>query len=142
MSIGEREIPLTGTALAPASGWAAIRPLLLRLHFYAGVFVGPFLLIAALTGIAYIHMPQLEQALHAQELHVPAALGVIWGCRMWWYRRPTRGQTRFGRPPLRGTWRRVPGRVLAPLFVGAAMIGYFLPVLDVLLCLRKREVVS
>jgi uncharacterized iron-regulated membrane protein len=77
---------------------------------------------------------------------------VIWGYRMWWHRRPTRGQTRFGRPPLRGTWRRVPGRVLAPLLVGAAAIGYFLPllglsllgflVLDVLLGLRRREVVS
>lgn len=27
-----------------------LRPLLLRLHFYAGVFVGPFILIAAITG--------------------------------------------------------------------------------------------
>jgi quinol-cytochrome oxidoreductase complex cytochrome b subunit len=46
----------------------------------------------------------------------------------------------------------VPGRVLAPLFVAAAVIGYFLPVLgmsllgflvlDILLGLRKREVVS
>jgi uncharacterized iron-regulated membrane protein len=77
MSIGERETPLTGTSPAPATGWAAIRPLLLRLHFYAGVFVGPFLLIAALTGIAYIYTPQLEQALYAHELHVPAAPGVV-----------------------------------------------------------------
>ncbi|WP_344855758.1 PepSY domain-containing protein [Amycolatopsis ultiminotia] len=63
--------PVAGT------GWGAIRPLLLRLHFYAGVFVGPFLLIAALTGIAYVWTPQLEQAVYADELHVPAAAGAL-----------------------------------------------------------------
>ncbi|KAA9154668.1 PepSY domain-containing protein [Amycolatopsis acidicola] len=75
MSIGERETPVTGTV--PVTGWAAIRPLLLRLHFYAGVFVGPFLVVAALTGIAYVYTPQLEQALYAHELHVPAAPGAV-----------------------------------------------------------------
>ncbi|MFD2491242.1 PepSY-associated TM helix domain-containing protein [Amycolatopsis jiangsuensis] len=60
-----------------APGWAAIRPLLLRLHFYAGVFVGPFLLVAALTGIAYVWTPQVEQAVYAHELHVPAAPGAV-----------------------------------------------------------------
>ncbi|MGC7094507.1 PepSY-associated TM helix domain-containing protein [Amycolatopsis lurida] len=48
------------------------RPLLLRLHFYAGVFVGPFLLVAALTGLLYIFTPQLEQVVYDHELHVPA----------------------------------------------------------------------
>ena len=33
-----------------AGTWAVLRPLVLRLHFYAGLFVGPFLLVAALTG--------------------------------------------------------------------------------------------
>jgi uncharacterized iron-regulated membrane protein len=77
MSIAERETPAAVTTPVPAVGWAAIRPLLLRLHFYAGVFVGPFLVIAALTGIAYIYTPQLEQALYDHELHVPAAPGVL-----------------------------------------------------------------
>ncbi len=31
----------------------SLRPLLVRLHFYAGVFVGPFILIAAVTGLLY-----------------------------------------------------------------------------------------
>ncbi|MGW4398613.1 PepSY-associated TM helix domain-containing protein [Amycolatopsis nivea] len=62
---------------ARVAGWAAVRPLVLRLHFYAGVFVGPFLLVAALTGIAYVWTPQLEQAVYAHELHVPAAAGVV-----------------------------------------------------------------
>ena len=30
--------------------WAQLRPLVLRLHFYAGIFVAPFLLVVALTG--------------------------------------------------------------------------------------------
>jgi len=77
MSIAEREASPAATTPAPAAGWAALRPLLLRLHFYAGVFVGPFLVIAALTGIAYIYTPQLEQALYDHELHVPAGPGAL-----------------------------------------------------------------
>ena len=66
------------TAVAPpAFTWAALRPLLLRLHFYAGVFIGPFLLVAAVTGLAYVWTPQLEQAVYDHELHVPAAPGVL-----------------------------------------------------------------
>ncbi|QWF85272.1 PepSY-associated TM helix domain-containing protein [Amycolatopsis sp. CA-230715] len=74
MSISEREEAVIGE---PVTGWAAVRPLLLRLHFYAGVFAGPFLIIAALTGIAYVYTPQLEQAIYDRELHVPAAPGAL-----------------------------------------------------------------
>jgi uncharacterized iron-regulated membrane protein len=77
MSIGEREVPLTGVTAPPLSGWAALRPLVMRLHFYAGVFVAPFLLIAAISGIAYVYTPQLEQAIYAHELRVPDAPGSI-----------------------------------------------------------------
>ncbi|MFF5291933.1 PepSY-associated TM helix domain-containing protein [Paractinoplanes globisporus] len=45
-------------------------PLLLRLHFYAGLFVAPFLLVAALTGLAYTFTPQLEKIVYADELTV------------------------------------------------------------------------
>ncbi|WP_244223431.1 PepSY-associated TM helix domain-containing protein [Amycolatopsis circi] len=75
MAIGIDDAPRTERE--PATGWAALRPLVLRLHFYAGVFVGPFLLVAALTGIAYVWTPQLEQAVYAHELHVPAAAGSV-----------------------------------------------------------------
>ncbi|WP_370938259.1 PepSY-associated TM helix domain-containing protein [Amycolatopsis sp. cg13] len=75
MAIGTDDAPRTERELA--TGWAALRPLVLRLHFYAGVFVGPFLLVAALTGIAYVWTPQLEEALYSQELHVPAAAGAV-----------------------------------------------------------------
>jgi uncharacterized iron-regulated membrane protein len=47
-------------------------PLLLRLHFYAGVLVAPFLLVAALTGLAYAFTPQMERAYYADEYVVTA----------------------------------------------------------------------
>ncbi|MBK1788723.1 PepSY-associated TM helix domain-containing protein [Prauserella cavernicola] len=53
----------------PPSRWT-LRPLLLRLHFYAGILVGPFILIAALTGLLYIFSPQLDEAIYDHELHV------------------------------------------------------------------------
>ncbi|MEU9736424.1 PepSY domain-containing protein [Streptomyces sp. NPDC048002] len=49
------------------SGWW---PLLTRLHFYAGVLVAPFLLVAALTGLAYTAVPQLDRIVYGQELRV------------------------------------------------------------------------
>lgn len=45
--------------------------LLRRLHFYAGVFVGPFLLIAALSGALYALTPAMEEGIYDKELHVP-----------------------------------------------------------------------
>jgi uncharacterized iron-regulated membrane protein len=51
-------------------GLTGLRPLLLRLHFYAGVFVAPFVLIAAVTGLLYTVSPQLEHLVHAHELMV------------------------------------------------------------------------
>lgn len=53
---------------------------------------------------------------------------VILGYRMWWLRRPTRSERPVpGRPPARGAWRRIPGRILAPAVVAAAVLGYYLP---------------
>ena len=58
---------------APAeTARTSLRPLLLRLHFYAGILVAPFLLIAALTGLLYVFTPQLESTVYDHELHVPA----------------------------------------------------------------------
>jgi len=64
----------SGTDLARQprrAGW--LSPLLLRLHFYAGVFVGPFVLVAAASGALYALTPQVEQAVYDHELHAPAA---------------------------------------------------------------------
>ncbi|MFD8870876.1 PepSY-associated TM helix domain-containing protein [Streptomyces sp. NPDC059590] len=51
--------------------WAALRPLVLRLHFYAGVLVAPFLLVAAATGLLYAASFQVEKIVYDHELSVP-----------------------------------------------------------------------
>ncbi|MGC6389000.1 PepSY-associated TM helix domain-containing protein [Ewingella sp. S1.OA.A_B6] len=48
---------------------AAILALLKRIHFYIGLFVGPFIFVAALTGTLYVLTPQLESHLYAHELY-------------------------------------------------------------------------
>ncbi|HWM38957.1 MAG TPA: PepSY-associated TM helix domain-containing protein [Streptomyces sp.] len=54
----------------------------------------------------------------------------VWGYRMWWLRRPTRKESwAMGRAPVRGAWRRVPVRILAPLVLSTAVVGYYLPLL-------------
>lgn len=47
---------------------AAILDLLIRLHFYIGIFVGPFIFTAALTGTLYVLTPQIENRLYAHQL--------------------------------------------------------------------------
>ncbi len=42
-----------------------------RWHFYAGLFVIPFLIMLALTGIIYLFKPQLDNLLYADLLLVP-----------------------------------------------------------------------
>ena len=45
--------------------------LLRRLHFYAGILVGPFILVAALSGAGYAITTTLEQLVYDHELHAP-----------------------------------------------------------------------
>ncbi|MFE6640757.1 PepSY-associated TM helix domain-containing protein [Streptomyces tendae] len=59
-----------GTTSSPPVSWNALRPILLRLHFYAGVLIGPFLLVAAVTGLLYTATPQIEAVVYRHELHV------------------------------------------------------------------------
>ncbi|KUL22385.1 PepSY-associated TM helix domain-containing protein [Actinoplanes awajinensis] len=54
---------------------SALGALLLRLHFYAGVLIAPFLLVAALTGLAYTITPQLDSIVYGDELTVAATGG-------------------------------------------------------------------
>lgn len=44
-------------------------PLLLRLHFYIGLLVGPFIFIAALSGGLYAISPQFEDVVYASTLN-------------------------------------------------------------------------
>jgi uncharacterized iron-regulated membrane protein len=60
-----------GVPVRRPRGW--LSPLLLRLHFYAGIFVGPFILVAAVSGALYALTPQLERAVYADELTAAAA---------------------------------------------------------------------
>ena len=48
-------------------GW---RPLIARLHFYAGVLVAPFILVAAVTGGLYALAPTMERFVYADVLFV------------------------------------------------------------------------
>lgn len=41
-----------------------------RWHFYAGLFVAPFILIAAVTGLLYAVIPQIDSAVYRHELTV------------------------------------------------------------------------
>lgn len=65
------ETPAAEPAPARTPGtWAALRPLLLRLHFYAGLLIAPLLLVAATTGLLYAGSWQAEKFLYADELTV------------------------------------------------------------------------
>ncbi|MHC2798834.1 PepSY-associated TM helix domain-containing protein [Corynebacterium hesseae] len=49
----------------------ALRSFIQRIHFYGGMFVGPFILIAALTGCLYAVAPSLEKVVYHDVLTVP-----------------------------------------------------------------------
>ncbi|SMX91635.1 Uncharacterized iron-regulated membrane protein [Brevibacterium antiquum] len=53
-------------------GTSWLGQLLRRLHFYAGIFVGPFIFIAALSGALYAISPQIEKVVYADELTTSA----------------------------------------------------------------------
>ncbi|UZG55327.1 PepSY-associated TM helix domain-containing protein [Rhodococcus opacus] len=73
MSIPELERD-TPVASSPASKVSSpprsFRPLILRLHFYAGILVAPFLVIAAVSGGLYALAPSVEQLVYRDYLHV------------------------------------------------------------------------
>ncbi|ANN68080.1 PepSY-associated TM helix domain-containing protein [Bordetella bronchialis] len=48
---------------------AAVMALITRLHFYIGLFVGPFILVAAVTGTLFVLTPQIENRLYAGQLY-------------------------------------------------------------------------
>ncbi|WP_246158538.1 PepSY-associated TM helix domain-containing protein [Catellatospora sichuanensis] len=50
--------------------YSGFGPLLRRMHFYAGLLVAPFLLLAALTGLLYAFTPQIDQIAYHDQLHV------------------------------------------------------------------------
>ncbi|QNP74334.1 PepSY domain-containing protein [Streptomyces roseirectus] len=65
------DAPTAEAAPKKRGPWAPLRPLILRLHFYAGILVAPFLLVSATTGLLYAASFQVEKAVYAHELTVP-----------------------------------------------------------------------
>ncbi|WP_328773334.1 PepSY-associated TM helix domain-containing protein [Streptomyces sp. NBC_00286] len=68
---GAPDTPESDKPAPRRSVWAPLRPLVLRLHFYAGVLVAPFLLVAATTGLLYAASFQAEKIVYAHEMNVP-----------------------------------------------------------------------
>ncbi|WP_330330091.1 PepSY domain-containing protein [Streptomyces sp. NBC_00536] len=66
--------PATTPAPAPRprrrGAWAALRPLVLRVHFYAGLLMAPLLFVAAATGLMYALSFQAEKVVYSDELTV------------------------------------------------------------------------
>ncbi|MQY22831.1 PepSY-associated TM helix domain-containing protein [Nocardia macrotermitis] len=60
----------SGQPAAQSDSRRAVAALAMRLHFYAGVFVGPFILIAAVTGALYSVAPSIESVVNHGLLHV------------------------------------------------------------------------
>ncbi|WP_024903863.1 PepSY-associated TM helix domain-containing protein [Robbsia andropogonis] len=54
---------------------AARYRMLWRWHFYAGLFVMPFLVVLAVTGILYCFQPQIDRLLHRDLFVVPVSTG-------------------------------------------------------------------
>ncbi|MGW7053438.1 PepSY-associated TM helix domain-containing protein [Streptomyces sp. NPDC054887] len=57
--------------------WSALRPLVLRVHFYAGLLIAPLLLIAAVSGMLYALSFQAERIIYSAELEVPVGERVL-----------------------------------------------------------------
>ncbi|WP_433223162.1 PepSY-associated TM helix domain-containing protein [Dactylosporangium sp. CS-047395] len=60
---------------------------------------------------------------------------IVWGYRMWWQRRPTRGTRRavVGPPPARGAWRRLRLPLLVAGILATAAVGWALPAFGITL---------
>lgn len=77
--MGENPSKVTDPSLTPVSvsappaRTAHHRAFLLRLHFYAGIFVGPFLLVAAVTGGLYAIAPTIEQFVYRDQLRTTSS---------------------------------------------------------------------
>ncbi|WP_328996669.1 PepSY domain-containing protein [Kribbella sp. NBC_01245] len=61
----------------PGLARSSLRPLLLRLHFYAGILVGPFLVVVAATGLLYALSPQIESVIYRDTLTVDSARSTV-----------------------------------------------------------------
>ncbi|MCP3817485.1 PepSY domain-containing protein [Streptomyces sp. A3M-1-3] len=63
--------PTPADRQARPSTWSTLRPLVLRIHFYAGILIAPLLLLAAVSGLLYALSFQAEKIIYSHELEVP-----------------------------------------------------------------------
>jgi uncharacterized iron-regulated membrane protein len=63
-------VPTARTTPPAGSPW---RPLIARLHFFAGVLVAPFIAVACLTGLGFVLTPQLDRVVYGHELSTEPA---------------------------------------------------------------------
>lgn len=59
-------------ASVQTAGNTSFRAFITRLHFYVGLFVAPFILVAAFTGLLYVLTPQLEAYIYQDQLRSEA----------------------------------------------------------------------
>lgn len=67
-SVSSTSSPTTTRSAEPTRFWTALWQLL---HRYAGLFIAPFIFVAAFTGMLYAITPALEQWLYQDQLTVP-----------------------------------------------------------------------
>lgn len=65
----------TEPARTTARPGVALRLLVRRVHFVAGLVVAPFLLVLCLTGLVYVFSPQIHDSLYRAQLYVADASG-------------------------------------------------------------------
>ncbi|MBR7651809.1 PepSY domain-containing protein [Brucella oryzae] len=65
-----------GTQIQQNAASTGFHAFVTRLHFYVGLFVGPFIMIAAVTGTLYVLTPQLENYIYRDQLRT-ASLGTL-----------------------------------------------------------------
>src|SRR3990167_6449758 len=70
MSTPEKERVADPSPPTRPSGPRSWRPLIMRLHFYAGILVAPFILIATISGGLYAVAPTIEQLVYRDYVHV------------------------------------------------------------------------
>ncbi|WP_313620568.1 PepSY-associated TM helix domain-containing protein [Achromobacter sp.] len=58
----------SASARARSASGSALLALITRLHFYVGLFVGPFILVAAVTGTLFVLTPQIENLIYADQI--------------------------------------------------------------------------
>ncbi|WP_072803747.1 PepSY-associated TM helix domain-containing protein [Rhodococcoides yunnanense] len=70
MSTPEKELDAAPVEPSPQISPRSWRPLILRLHFYAGILIAPFILVATISGGLYAVAPSIEQLVYRDYLHV------------------------------------------------------------------------